>query len=99
MSNQEDGVSRLRRLNLSLPLQRGGPSRLIDAGSANQFEQNTRAYHVMNHFLGSIIDHVSAAAHTLNDFDMFVEHKHDLDYFVQTSSLSLSCVLLTSGTR
>nr|XP_019948293.1 PREDICTED: meckelin [Paralichthys olivaceus] len=36
---------------------RNGPSRLIDASTANPFEQNTRAYHTMNHFLGSIIDH------------------------------------------
>ncbi|TKS82024.1 Meckelin Meckel syndrome type 3 protein [Collichthys lucidus] len=36
---------------------RSGPSRLMDAGSANLFEQNTRAYHTMNHFLGSVIDH------------------------------------------
>ncbi len=45
---------------LSPPLQRGGQSRLIDACSANEFEQKTRAYHTMNHFLGSFIDHVSS---------------------------------------
>nr|XP_046254565.1 meckelin isoform X2 [Scatophagus argus] len=38
-------------------IRRGGPSRLMDSCSANQFEQNTRAYHTMNHFLGSVIDH------------------------------------------
>ncbi|KAM8868836.1 LOW QUALITY PROTEIN: meckelin [Spinachia spinachia] len=36
---------------------RNGPSRLIDASSANQFEQRARGYQTMNHFLGSIIDH------------------------------------------
>ncbi|XP_060756170.1 meckelin isoform X1 [Neoarius graeffei] len=35
---------------------RNGPSRLIDA-SANPFEQNTKAYHTMNRFLASVIDH------------------------------------------
>uniref|UniRef100_A0A671UFM8 Transmembrane protein 67 n=1 Tax=Sparus aurata TaxID=8175 RepID=A0A671UFM8_SPAAU len=48
---------------------RSGPSRLIDAGSANQFEQNSRGYHTMNHFLGSIIDH----AHP--DMDYIVKDK------------------------
>uniref|UniRef100_A0A673A0M6 Transmembrane protein 67 n=1 Tax=Sphaeramia orbicularis TaxID=375764 RepID=A0A673A0M6_9TELE len=37
---------------------RNRPSRLIDASSANQFEQSTRAYNTMNHFLRSVIDHV-----------------------------------------
>ncbi|XP_061633389.1 meckelin isoform X2 [Phyllopteryx taeniolatus] len=37
---------------------RHGPSRLMDAASFNQTEQNIRAYHTMNHFLGSVIDHV-----------------------------------------
>lgn len=32
----------------------------MDAGSAHQFDQNTRAYHNINHFLGSVIDHVGA---------------------------------------
>ncbi|XP_028836341.1 meckelin-like isoform X2 [Denticeps clupeoides] len=35
---------------------RHGPSRLVDA-SANPFEQSTKAYHTMNRFLGSVIDH------------------------------------------
>ncbi|XP_063055866.1 meckelin [Engraulis encrasicolus] len=35
---------------------RNGPSRLLDA-SANPFEQSTKAYHTMNRFLSSIIDH------------------------------------------
>ncbi|XP_050986760.1 meckelin isoform X1 [Labeo rohita] len=35
---------------------RSGPSRLVDA-SANPCEQSTRAYHTMNRFLGSVIDH------------------------------------------
>ncbi|KAL2083917.1 hypothetical protein ACEWY4_019435 [Coilia grayii] len=35
---------------------RNGPSRLVDA-TANPFEQSTRAYHTMNRFLGSVIDH------------------------------------------
>uniref|UniRef100_A0A8D3BA20 Transmembrane protein 67 n=1 Tax=Scophthalmus maximus TaxID=52904 RepID=A0A8D3BA20_SCOMX len=48
---------------------RNGPSRLIDASTANPFEQNTRAYHTMNHFLGSIIDH----AHP--DMDYIVKDK------------------------
>ncbi|XP_076869270.1 meckelin [Brachyhypopomus gauderio] len=39
------------------PLSRqNGPSRLVDA-SANPFEQSTKAYHTMNRFLGSVIDH------------------------------------------
>ncbi|KAL7840509.1 hypothetical protein AOLI_G00258320 [Acnodon oligacanthus] len=35
---------------------RNGPSRLVDA-SANPFDQSTKAYHTMNRFLGSVIDH------------------------------------------
>ncbi|XP_062841802.1 meckelin isoform X2 [Trichomycterus rosablanca] len=35
---------------------RNGPSRLVDA-SAGSFEQSTKAYHTMNRFLGSVIDH------------------------------------------
>ncbi|MBN3315291.1 MKS3 protein, partial [Atractosteus spatula] len=35
---------------------RNGPSRLLDA-SANPFEQCTKAYHTMNRFLASFIDH------------------------------------------
>ncbi|XP_019406039.1 PREDICTED: meckelin isoform X1 [Crocodylus porosus] len=34
-----------------------GPTRLLDS-SANTFEQSTKAYHTMNKFLGSFIDHV-----------------------------------------
>ncbi|XP_040900442.1 meckelin [Toxotes jaculatrix] len=48
---------------------RNGPSRLMDASTANPFEQNIRAYHTMNHFLGSIIDH----AHP--DMDYIVKDK------------------------
>ncbi|XP_053468126.1 meckelin [Ictalurus furcatus] len=47
---------------------RNGPSRLIDA-SANPFEQNTKAYHTMNRFLASFIDH----AH--RDMDYIVKDK------------------------
>uniref|UniRef100_A0A3Q3W6K8 Uncharacterized protein n=1 Tax=Mola mola TaxID=94237 RepID=A0A3Q3W6K8_MOLML len=49
--------SQYDRIRESISRQRGGPSRLMDTCSANQFEQNTRAYHTMNHFLGSVIDH------------------------------------------
>ncbi|XP_031432529.1 meckelin isoform X1 [Clupea harengus] len=49
---------------------RNGPSRLVDA-SANPFEQSTKAYHTMNRFLGSIIDH----AH------------HEMDYIVRDKLL------------
>ncbi|XP_065116885.1 meckelin [Paramisgurnus dabryanus] len=35
---------------------RNGPSRLMDA-TVNSCEQSTRAYHTMNRFLGSVIDH------------------------------------------
>ncbi|XP_070822056.1 meckelin isoform X1 [Chaetodon trifascialis] len=48
---------------------RRGHSRLMDASSANQFEQKIRAYHTMNQFLGSIIDH----AHP--DMDYIVKDK------------------------
>ncbi|KAM7383519.1 hypothetical protein PAMP_003165 [Pampus punctatissimus] len=48
---------------------RNGPSRLRDASSGNPFEQSIRAYHTMNHFLGSIIDH----AHP--DMDYIVKDK------------------------
>lgn len=48
---------------------RSGPSRLMDACSGNQFEQNTRGYQTMNHFLGSIIEH----AHP--DMDYIVKDK------------------------
>ncbi|XP_056235697.1 meckelin isoform X1 [Seriola aureovittata] len=52
------------------PLSRkNGPSRLMDASTANPFDQNIRAYHTMNHFLGSIIDH----AHP--DMDYIVKDK------------------------
>lgn len=44
-------------------LQRNMPSRLNDPSMANAFEQNIRVYYTMNHFLGSIIDHVSSNAH------------------------------------
>ncbi|XP_030640525.1 meckelin [Chanos chanos] len=42
---------------------RHAPSRLVDA-SANPFEQSTKAYHSMNRFLGSFIDH----AHREQDY-------------------------------
>uniref|UniRef100_A0A8C4ZIQ8 Transmembrane protein 67 n=1 Tax=Gadus morhua TaxID=8049 RepID=A0A8C4ZIQ8_GADMO len=48
---------------------RNGPSRLVDASSANPFEQSTRAYNTMNRFLGSVIDH----AH--RDMDYIVKDK------------------------
>ncbi|XP_054637503.1 meckelin-like isoform X1 [Dunckerocampus dactyliophorus] len=48
---------------------RHGPSRLMDASSANQMDQNIRAYHTMNHFLGSVIEH----AHP--DMDYYVRDK------------------------
>ncbi|XP_037640289.1 meckelin isoform X2 [Sebastes umbrosus] len=48
---------------------RRGPSRLIDSGSVNQFEQMARGYQTMNHFLGSVIDH----AHP--DMDYMVKDK------------------------
>ncbi|XP_061531244.1 meckelin-like [Phycodurus eques] len=48
---------------------RHGPSRLMDAASFNQTEQNIRAYHTMNHFLGSVIDHVHS------DMDYIVRDK------------------------
>lgn len=51
-------------------LQRSGPSRLMDTSVANPFEQNIRAYHTMNHFLGSIIDHVCSNSQILT-FDIF----------------------------
>uniref|UniRef100_A0A8C2WWV0 Transmembrane protein 67 n=1 Tax=Cyclopterus lumpus TaxID=8103 RepID=A0A8C2WWV0_CYCLU len=46
-----------------------GPSRMIDACSANQFELRARGYQTMNYFLGSIIDH----AHP--DMDYIVKDK------------------------
>ncbi|KAM9805983.1 meckelin isoform 3-T3 [Syngnathus typhle] len=52
---------------------RYGPTRLMEAHSANQWEQNIRAYHTMNHFLGSIIDH----AHP--DMDYYVRDKLALE--------------------
>ncbi|KAM4600377.1 meckelin [Polymixia lowei] len=48
---------------------RNGPTRLVDAASANPFEQSTRAYNSMNRFLGSVIDH----AH--RDMDYIVKDK------------------------
>ncbi|CAJ1062186.1 meckelin [Xyrichtys novacula] len=50
-------------------LHRNGPSRLIDASSANGFETQARAYNTMNYFLGSVIDH----AHP--DMDFIVKDK------------------------
>ncbi|XP_057690557.1 meckelin isoform X1 [Corythoichthys intestinalis] len=52
---------------------RHGPSRLMDAASFNQSDQNIRAYHTMNHFLGSVIDH----AHP--DMDYIVRDKLALE--------------------
>ncbi|XP_061676780.1 meckelin-like [Syngnathoides biaculeatus] len=52
---------------------RHGPSRLVDAASFNQTEQNIRAYHTMNHFLGSVIDHVHP------DMDYIVRDKLALE--------------------
>ncbi|XP_054637877.1 meckelin-like [Dunckerocampus dactyliophorus] len=49
------------------------PSRLMDPALANQPEQNIRAYHTMNHFLGSVIDH----AHP--DMDYYVRDKLTLE--------------------
>ncbi|XP_061918864.1 meckelin-like isoform X2 [Entelurus aequoreus] len=49
------------------------PSRLMDPNSANQPDQNIRAYHAMNHFLGSVIDH----AHP--DVDYYVRDKLTLE--------------------
>ncbi|XP_053182760.1 meckelin [Scomber japonicus] len=48
---------------------RNAPSRLADASSANPGDQSFRAYHTMNYFLGSIIDH----AHP--DMDYIVKDK------------------------
>uniref|UniRef100_A0A667XCU8 Transmembrane protein 67 n=1 Tax=Myripristis murdjan TaxID=586833 RepID=A0A667XCU8_9TELE len=48
---------------------RNGPSRLVDASSANPFEQSTRAYNTLNRFLGSIIDHAN------RDIDYIVKDK------------------------
>ncbi|CAK6960646.1 meckelin [Scomber scombrus] len=48
---------------------RNAPSRLADASSANPGDPSFRAYHIMNHFLGSIIDH----AHP--DMDYIVKDK------------------------
>ncbi|XP_019747671.1 meckelin-like isoform X2 [Hippocampus comes] len=52
---------------------RHGPSRLMDAASFNQSDQNIRAYQTMNHFLGSVIDH----AHP--DMDYIVRDKLALE--------------------
>lgn len=57
---------------MSLHLQRSGPSRLVDA-SANPCEQSTKAYHTMNRFLGSVIDHVRISFHwCLWFFQLFI---------------------------
>ncbi|XP_034030768.1 meckelin isoform X2 [Thalassophryne amazonica] len=48
---------------------RHGPSRLVDASLANPFEQRTRAYNTMNHFLASVI------AHAQPDMDYVVRDK------------------------
>ncbi|XP_044214199.1 meckelin [Thunnus albacares] len=48
---------------------RNRPSRLMDASSANPLDQSIRAYHTMNHFLGSIIDHAQP------DMDYIVKDK------------------------
>uniref|UniRef100_A0A8D0HDF1 Transmembrane protein 67 n=1 Tax=Sphenodon punctatus TaxID=8508 RepID=A0A8D0HDF1_SPHPU len=45
-----------------------GPARLLDS-SATTFEQSTKAYHTMNKFLGSFIDHVH------KDIDYIVKDK------------------------
>ncbi|CAN9514245.1 unnamed protein product [Ophioblennius macclurei] len=50
-------------------VRRNRPSRLVDASAASLSEPHFRAYHTMNHFLGSIIDH----AHS--DMDYIVKDK------------------------
>ncbi|XP_077454683.1 meckelin-like [Stigmatopora argus] len=52
---------------------RRGPPRLVDPASFNASDQNIRAYHTMNHFLGSVIDH----AHP--DMDYIVRDKLALE--------------------
>ncbi|XP_055019788.1 meckelin [Boleophthalmus pectinirostris] len=37
------------------------PARLLDSSSGNHFEQCTRAYNTMNHFLGAVINHAHPA--------------------------------------
>uniref|UniRef100_A0A3B4B8P0 Uncharacterized protein n=1 Tax=Periophthalmus magnuspinnatus TaxID=409849 RepID=A0A3B4B8P0_9GOBI len=37
------------------------PARMLDTSSGNHFEQCTRAYNTMNHFLGAVIDHAHPA--------------------------------------
>jgi hypothetical protein len=43
--------------NFSFAYQRNGPARLLSS-SGSTFEQSIKAYHAMNKFLGSFIDHV-----------------------------------------
>ncbi|XP_061676782.1 meckelin-like isoform X2 [Syngnathoides biaculeatus] len=52
---------------------RYGPARLTDPGSVSRWEQNIRAYHAMNFFLASIIDHVHP------DMDYYVRDKLALE--------------------
>ncbi|XP_061531241.1 meckelin-like isoform X1 [Phycodurus eques] len=52
---------------------RYGPARLTVPGSAGRWEQNIRAYHAMNHFLASVVDHVHP------DMDYYVRDKLALE--------------------
>ncbi|XP_030793890.1 meckelin isoform X2 [Rhinopithecus roxellana] len=49
-------------------IRKNGPARLLSS-SANTFEQSIKAYHMMNKFLGSFIDHVH------KEMDYFIKDK------------------------
>ncbi|XP_034554565.1 meckelin [Notolabrus celidotus] len=67
---QYDRIREPIKRGLSFPgFQRNGPSRLMDASSANGFEVQARAYNTMNYFLGSVMEHAHA------DMDFIVKDK------------------------
>lgn len=55
---------------------RNRPTRLMDTAGGNQFEQSTRAYNTMNHFLGCVIDHAQP------DMDYIVRDKLVLERII-----------------
>ncbi|XP_041104732.1 meckelin-like isoform X2 [Polyodon spathula] len=59
--------------------QRTGPSRLLDS-SANPFEQSTKAYHTMNMFLGSFIDHAHREMDYIVKDKLFMERVIGIEF-------------------
>ncbi|RXN00143.1 Meckelin [Acipenser ruthenus] len=70
----------MEEMNLNLKREaRTGPSRLLDS-SANPFEQSTKAYHTMNMFLGSFIDHAHREMDYIVKDKLFMERVIGMEF-------------------